>query len=146
MKSLPLSKLTHGVDLVHHHSCIYPSSPAYMFSRRYLPFAGPAATQSPTEFALLIFIGMTIFNLFSECALRRRHDCINTNYVENTVSHLKSCPGLVIGQACFICFFVVRSYGLPSMDWQLEFRQHLRHLSFCFNSTLPPIYSAFPGS
>src|SRR6478672_2452180 len=58
----------------------------------------PGSNESPTEFALLIFIGMTIFNLFSECILRAPALIVtNTNYVKKVVFPLETLPWTSLG-------------------------------------------------
>jgi lipopolysaccharide transport system permease protein len=62
----------------------------------------PGSNESPTEFALLIFIGMTIFNLFSECVLRAPALIVtNTNYVKKIVFPLEALPWTSLGVGLF---------------------------------------------
>lgn len=62
----------------------------------------PGSNESPTEFALLIFIGMTIFNFFSECALRAPTMIVsNTNYVKKIQFPLEIMPWINLGAGLF---------------------------------------------
>lgn len=82
----------------------------------------PGSKESPTEFALLIFIGMTIFNLFSECVLRAPTLVVsNTNYVKKIQFPLETLCWINLGAGLFHLFvstmlwlaFYVLTKGLP---------------------------------
>lgn len=62
----------------------------------------PGGKESPIEFALLIFIGMTVFNLFSECVLRAPALIVtNTNYVKKIKFPLEVLPWISLGVGIF---------------------------------------------
>lgn len=67
-------------------------------------------TSSKTEFALVLFAGLMVFNLFSECITRAPSLIIsNINYVKKVVFPLEIFPIVVLGAALFhffISFFV----------------------------------------
>lgn len=59
-------------------------------------------TDSKTEFALVLFAGLIVFNLFSEC-LNRAPSLIlgNTNYVKKVIFPLEVLPVIALGGAIF---------------------------------------------
>lgn len=61
-----------------------------------------AGSDSKTEFALMLFAGLMIFSLFSEC-LNRAPGLIvgNTNYVKKVVFPLEILPWVALGSAMF---------------------------------------------
>ena len=62
----------------------------------------PGGKESSIEFALLIFIGMTVFNLFSECVLRAPALIVtNTNYVKKIKFPLETLPWISLGVGIF---------------------------------------------
>lgn len=62
----------------------------------------PGGNESPIEFALLVFVGMTVFGLFSECILRAPVLIIsNTNYVKKINFPLETLPWISLGSAGF---------------------------------------------
>lgn len=83
---------------------------------------------SKTEFALVLFAGLLVFNFFSECINRAPMLIIsNVNYVKKVVFPLEILPVVVLGSAAFhflvslmvwLLFFVV-FFGIPpvSMLW-----------------------------
>ena len=59
-------------------------------------------SDSNTEFALILFIGLIIFNLFSECAARAPNLILsNINYVKKLVFPIEILPWVVMGSALF---------------------------------------------
>lgn len=61
-----------------------------------------AASDSKTEFALVLFAGLIVFNLFSECVLRAPNLILsNTNYVKKVVFPLEILPAVALGSALF---------------------------------------------
>ena len=62
----------------------------------------PGGSDSKIEFALVLFTGLLIFNLFSEC-LNRAPGLIlsNVNYVKKVIFPLEVLPVVVFGQAVF---------------------------------------------
>lgn len=82
-------------------------------------------TESKTEFALVLFAGLLIFNLFSECITRAPGLVIgNINYVKKVIFPLEILPIVVFGSALFhflIGFlvwmiFYLLFFGLPGMQ------------------------------
>ena len=83
---------------------------------------------SKTEFALVLFAGLLVFNFFSECINRAPVLIIsNVNYVKKVVFPLEILPVVVLGSAAFhflvslmvwLLFFMV-FFGIPpvSMLW-----------------------------
>lgn len=60
------------------------------------------ASESKTEFALMLFAGLIVFNLFADCITRAPNLIIaNTNYVKKVVFPLEVLPFVVMGSALF---------------------------------------------
>ncbi|WP_421684430.1 ABC transporter permease [Stutzerimonas urumqiensis] len=60
------------------------------------------ASESKTEFALMLFAGLIVFNLFADCVTRAPNLIIsNTNYVKKVVFPLEIFPFVVMGSALF---------------------------------------------
>lgn len=59
-------------------------------------------SESRTEFALILFAGMIVFNVFSEC-VNRAPGCIlnNANYVKKVLFPLETLPLVALGSALF---------------------------------------------
>ncbi len=83
-----------------------------------------ADSDSKTEFALVLFAGMIIFNLFAECISRAPGLIIsNANYVKKVVFPLEILPWVVLGAALFhgaislgvwfIAYFIF--FGIPHL-------------------------------
>lgn len=81
-------------------------------------------TGSKTEFALVLFSGLMIFNFFSECVMRAPNLVVsNVNYVKKVVFPLEILPVVTLGAAGFhlmISFFVwlvfyFIFFGIPSI-------------------------------
>lgn len=61
-----------------------------------------AGSDSKTEFALVLFAGLIVFNLFSECISRAPTLILsNVNYVKKVVFPLEILPWVVLGSALF---------------------------------------------
>lgn len=61
-----------------------------------------SASDSPTEFALVLFSGLMIFNLFAECVTRAPGLVLsNVNYVKRVVFPLEVLPWVALGSALF---------------------------------------------
>ncbi|MFM0078443.1 ABC transporter permease [Paraburkholderia sediminicola] len=83
-----------------------------------------AGTGSKTEFALVLFAGLIVFNLFSECVSRAPGLVLaNVNYVKKVVFPLEILPWVAIGSALFhavislgvwLIFYCV-FFGLPHL-------------------------------
>lgn len=80
------------------------------------------ASNSKTEFALLLFVGMIMFNLFAECANRAPSIVLaNTNYVKKVIFPLEILSWVILGAALFNWivslivwfFFYLILFGLP---------------------------------
>ena len=78
--------------------------------------------QSKAEFALILFSGLILFNLFSECVSRAPSLIISrANYVKKVVFPLEILPWVSLGSALFQCIvsfaawllFYIGLYGLP---------------------------------
>ncbi len=79
-------------------------------------------SDSRSEFALLVFAGLMVFNLFSECIIRAPALIIsNTNYVKKVIFPLEILPWVIMGAVLFhtlvsllvwLAFYVV-FFGLP---------------------------------
>lgn len=62
----------------------------------------PGGSGSKTEFALILFAGLMVFNLFSECVTRAPALVVsNVNYVKKVVFPLEVLPWVVLGSALF---------------------------------------------
>jgi lipopolysaccharide transport system permease protein len=85
-------------------------------------------TDSKTEFSLLIFVGMLVFGLFSECLGKAPGLVLaNPNYVKKVVFPLEILPIVALGSAIFhflislsvwLLFYLV-SFGLPPLSFVL---------------------------
>lgn len=61
-----------------------------------------AGSDSKTEFALVLFAGLIVFNLFSECVTRAPGLILsNANYVKKVVFPLEILPWVVLGSSLF---------------------------------------------
>ena len=61
-----------------------------------------ADSDSKTEFALVLFAGLIVFNFFAECVSRAPNIILsNTNYVKKVVFPLEILPVVVMGSAVF---------------------------------------------
>ena len=79
---------------------------------------------SKAEFALVLFVGLLVFNLFAECIARAPSLILaNTNYVKKVIFPLEILPWVVFGAAFFhavvsflawILFYLV-IFGLPHL-------------------------------
>lgn len=59
-------------------------------------------SDSKTEFALILFAGLIVYNLFSECVIRAPSIIIsNANYVKKVVFPLEILPWVALGSALF---------------------------------------------
>lgn len=79
-------------------------------------------TDSRIEFALLLFAGLIVFNLFSECINRAPNLILsNVNYVKKVIFPLEVLPWISLGSALFHSFIslivwllaYLLSFGLP---------------------------------
>lgn len=60
------------------------------------------SNESKVEFALILFVGLIIFNLFSECVTRAPTIILtNANYVKKVIFPLEVLPIVNLGAACF---------------------------------------------
>jgi lipopolysaccharide transport system permease protein len=82
-------------------------------------------SDSKAEFALLMFAGLIIFNLFAECVTRAPGLILaNANYVKKVVFPLEVLPLVALGSALFHAFvsvvvwlaFYVALYGVPQVS------------------------------
>lgn len=83
-----------------------------------------AGSDSKTEFALVLFAGLLVFNLFAECVNRAPALILsNSNYVKKVVFPLEILPGVAMGAAFFhtlvslivwMVFYLV-FFGLPNL-------------------------------
>lgn len=82
----------------------------------------PGGSESKTEFALILFSGLMVFNLFSECLNRAPSLMIsNVNYVKKVVFPLEILPWVILGSSFFhlvislgvwVLFYLV-FFGIP---------------------------------
>jgi lipopolysaccharide transport system permease protein len=76
----------------------------------------PGGTGSKTEFAILLFVGMIVFSIFSECVSRAPEVVIGSpNYVKKVVFPLDIFPWAILGAALFhaaISLFVLLIFCL----------------------------------
>lgn len=85
----------------------------------------PGGSESKTEFALILFSGLMVFNLFSECINRAPGLILsNVNYVKKVVFPLEILPWVTLGAALFhlvisfgvwVLFYVV-FFGAPQLS------------------------------
>ncbi|MFZ4077020.1 MAG: ABC transporter permease [Legionellaceae bacterium] len=81
-----------------------------------------SGSDSKAEFALVLFAGLIVFNLFSECINRAPHIILaNVNYVKKVVFPLEILPWVALGTALFqalmsfvvwILFYLIM-FGMP---------------------------------
>jgi len=92
---------------------------SYVFKARW-----GEGSDSKIEFALILFAGLIIFNLFSECIARAPNIILsNTNYVKKVIFPLEILPIVNLTAACFhllISFsvwlvFYLLFFGIPSI-------------------------------
>lgn len=85
----------------------------------------PGGSGSQAEFALTLFSGLIIFNLFSECVTRAPLLIVgNINYVKKLIFPLEILPLVTVGAAFFHflvsllvwLFFYIYLFGLPSIE------------------------------
>lgn len=84
----------------------------------------PGGSESKTEFALVLFAGLMLFNFFAECINRAPSLIVsNVNYVKKVVFPLEILPCVALGSAFFhllislsvwIVFYLL-FYGMPHM-------------------------------
>lgn len=68
-------------------------------------------SDSPLDFAVLMFAGLLIFNLFAECANRASSQMLaNTNYIKKVVFPLEILPVASLGSALF-------HFGMSLLVW-----------------------------
>lgn len=85
----------------------------------------PGGSESKTEFALVLFSGLLIFNFFAECVSRAPTLVLsNPNYVKKVVFPLETLPFVLVGAAGFhflaslvvwLLFFLM-FFGLPALQ------------------------------
>ncbi|WP_231501722.1 ABC transporter permease [Bordetella petrii] len=84
----------------------------------------PGGSESKAEFALVLFAGLIIFNLFAECINRAPSLILgNTNYVKKVVFPLEVLPCVLLGSALFHMMisllvwliFYLFLFGLPHL-------------------------------
>ncbi|QJP96828.1 MULTISPECIES: ABC transporter permease [Pseudomonas] len=79
---------------------IYTFVFSYVFNSRWAGASG-----SKAEFALILFAGLMVFNLFSECVTRAPNLIIsNANYVKKVVFPLEILPCVIAGSSVFHAF------------------------------------------
>lgn len=102
---------------------IYTFLFSVVFKMRWI--AGP---ESKTEFALVVFAGLIVFNLFADCINRAPGLVVaNVNYVKKVVFPLEILPWVSLGAALFqaaVSFlvwalFYLALQGSPQMTWLL---------------------------
>lgn len=86
-------------------------------------------TDSKTEFALVLFAGLMMYNLFAECINRAPGLVLgNVNFVKKVVFPLEILPIVIIGSATFhfiislfvwLCFYIIFIGIPPSTVWLL---------------------------
>lgn len=100
----------------------------FVFSVVFKSRWGGSTSDSRVEFALVLFAGLIVFNLFSECISRAPALITsNTNYVKKVIFPLEVLPWIVMGGALFhffISLFVwlctyVAFYGIPQVTFLL---------------------------
>jgi lipopolysaccharide transport system permease protein len=82
----------------------------------------PGGSESKLEFALILFAGLTVFNLFAECVSRAPSLILgNANYVKKVIFPLEVFPWVALGSALFhftvsmvvwLLFYLI-VFGLP---------------------------------
>ena len=100
----------------------------FVFSVVFKSRWGTSGSGSRVEFALVLFAGLIIFNLFSECISRAPTLIIsNANYVKKVIFPLEVLPWVVMGGALFhffislivwFCAYII-FYGTPQPSFLL---------------------------
>jgi len=100
----------------------------FVFSVVFKSRWGGAASGSRVEFALVLFAGLIVFNLFAECISRSPTLIIsNANYVKKVIFPLEVLPWVVMAGALFhfiislfvwLCAYVI-FYGMPQVSFLL---------------------------
>ena len=95
----------------------------FVFSVVFKARWGEGGSDSKTQFALLVFVGMIVLNLFSE-AVNRSPGLIlgNTNYVKKVVFPLEILPVISLGAALFhaAISFLVLTFALVVINHQIH--------------------------
>lgn len=95
----------------------------FVFSVVFKARWGEGGSDSKTQFALLVFVGMIVLNLFSE-AVNRSPGLIlgNTNYVKKVVFPLEILPVISLGAALFhaVISFLVLTFALLAINHQIH--------------------------
>ena len=95
----------------------------FVFSVVFKARWGEGGSDSKTQFALLVFVGMIVLNLFSE-AVNRSPGLIlgNTNYVKKVVFPLEILPVISLGAALFhaAISFLVLTFALVAINHQIH--------------------------
>jgi lipopolysaccharide transport system permease protein len=95
----------------------------FVFSVVFKARWGEGGTESKTQFALLVFVGMIVLGLFSE-AVNRSPSLIlgNTNYVKKVVFPLEILPIISLGAALFhaAISFLVLTFALVVINHQVH--------------------------
>jgi lipopolysaccharide transport system permease protein len=95
----------------------------FVFSVVFKARWGEGSSDSKTQFALLVFVGMIVLNLFSE-AVNRSPGLIlgNTNYVKKVVFPLEILPVISLGAALFHAgiSFLVLTFALVVINHQIH--------------------------
>lgn len=77
--------------------CVYTFVFSVVFQARW-----PTGNNSKSEFALVLFAGLSVFNIFSECINRAPNLIpINSNYVKKVIFPLEILPVVSLGNALF---------------------------------------------
>lgn len=77
--------------------CVYTFVFSVVFKARW-----NAGSDSKTEFALILFAGLIVFTIFSECINRAPNIVLeNSNYVKKVVFPLEILPWITLGTVCF---------------------------------------------
>jgi len=93
-----------------------------VFKARWSVVGNPDA-DSKLQFAMVLFVGLIIFNLFSECITKAPSIILaNTNYVKKVVFPLEILPLVALGSALFHlivslgvwCIFYLLFFGVPT--------------------------------
>lgn len=97
----------------------------FVFSEVFKARWGTAGSESKMQFALMLFAGLIVFNLFAECVNRAPSLILsNVNYVKKVVFPLEILPAVSLASALFHCLInvgvwlaaYVLFFGMPPLS------------------------------
>ena len=102
-----------------------------------------AGSDSKTEFALILFAGLMVFNLFAECVNRAPGLILsNTNYVKKVIFPLEILPWVSFGRCIISC--ISKFFGVVNRLYDLiRYTTHYPTAASCGSWAVTAIHSGF---